>query len=194
MALDEKDKQKIEEEEAYRAEIREQKRNIAVPQPKKKGMGILGWLLIIFIGLIAILFMTINPSKQIEKADKAFEASQNDENQNSNATSTPEKQNTFVASVHFTENQFVVANVDPHTCEDAKMQVNGDYTLEHYNLESSLDSVAKTSVATVYKVNPGQFTKSDGTRFNPFITKPKTFSIECRGSNELFGAFWYGEF
>lgn len=189
MALDEKDKQKIEEEEAYRAEIREQKRNIAEPQPKKKGMGILGWLLIIFIGLIAILFMTINPSAQLEKAKKAAETSQN-----SNATSAPEKQNTFVASVHFTENQFIVANVDPHTCEDAKMQVNGDYTLEHYNLESSLDSVAKTGVATVYKVGPGQFTKADGTRLNSFITKPKTFSIECRGSNELFGAFWYGEF
>lgn len=121
--------------------------------------------------------------------------SQKGESQNSNSnTSAPTKQDTFVANVNFTGTEFVISNLDPHTCQNARMQVNGDYTLDHYNLESSLDSTVKTGEATVYKVGAGQFTKGDGTRFNPFSTKPKDFNIECRGSNELKSAFWYATF
>lgn len=115
--------------------------------------------------------------------------------QNNNpSTPTPEKQTTFVASVNFKNGEFIISNLDEHTCKNAKMQVNGDYTLDGYNLESGLDSTVKTGQATVYKVGAGQFTKKDGTRFNLITIKPQNFYIECRGNNELSSAYWYGEF
>ncbi len=110
------------------------------------------------------------------------------------ASPTPPTQTTFVASANFTGTQFVISNLDPHTCENAKMQVNGDYSLDGYTLESGLNSATKSGEVTVYKVGAGQFTKGDGTRFNPYATKPQKFFIECRGDNELKGAYWYGEF
>lgn len=109
-------------------------------------------------------------------------------------TPVPTKQSTFNAGVNFTGTQFVISNLEKYACENARMKVNGDYSLDGYNLESALDSTVKTGTATVYKVGAGQFTKGDGTRFNPFATKPLNFSISCRGNNELSSAFGYWEF
>lgn len=109
-------------------------------------------------------------------------------------TPAPTKQASLTASVSFTGTQFVISNLDKHTCENAEMKVNGNYALNGYNLESALDSTVKTGTATVYKVGAGQFTKGDGTRFNPFAVKPLNFSISCRGNNELSSAFGYWEF
>lgn len=109
-------------------------------------------------------------------------------------TPAPATQKTFVADVHFTGTQFIITNLDPHTCENAKMQVNGSYSLNGYNLESGLSSAAKSGKVQTYTVGASQFTKGDGSRFNPFGMKPLNFNIECRGDNELKYAFWYGEF
>lgn len=59
MALSETQKKKIEEEEAYRAKIG------GAPK-KKKSIGCLGWIIILFF--IGIVASAINPKKQIEKA------------------------------------------------------------------------------------------------------------------------------
>ncbi len=121
-------------------------------------------------------------------------ASQGNGSQNKSSTKESGSQDTFAAYVNFKDGQFIISNLDKHICQNARMKVNGDYTLEGYNLDSALDSVAKNGEAPVYKVGSAQFTKGDGTRFNPFAIKPKNFSIECRGNNELRNAFWYGEF
>lgn len=121
-------------------------------------------------------------------------SSQNSNSQSKSGTPAPSKQSTFTASVNFTGNQFVISNLDPHTCENARMQVNEDYSLDGYTLESGLTSVTKSGQVQVYKVGAGQFAKKDGTRFNPFATKPQSFYIECRGNNELTSAYWYGSF
>lgn len=197
MALSEDQKKKIEEEEAYRIQLREKIGSKAIPQPAKKGIGCLGWFLIIFIGfpvLISMILIAINPSKQMEDVKKVAEKSQKGGLQNNNTTPKAEKQNTFVASVNFTGTEFVISNLDKYTCQNARMQVNGDYELKGYTLESGLNSVTKSGEVTVYKVGAGQFTKGDGTRFNPYATKPQNFYIGCRGSNELSSAYWYGEF
>jgi hypothetical protein len=110
------------------------------------------------------------------------------------STSRSSGQTTFVASANFTGSEFVISNLDEHTCENARMQVNSDYELDGYTLESGLTSVTKSGQVTVYKVGAGQFVKKEGTRFNPFSTKPQSFYIECRGNNELTNAYWYGAF
>ena len=122
-------------------------------------------------------------------------ASQNPGSQNGKSTTPkPERKDTFMASVNFTGTEFVISNLDKSPCQNARMKVNGQYTLEGYNLESALDSTVKTGTATVYRVGAGQFVKGDGSRFNPFTTKPLDFNIYCRGNNELTSATWYGEF
>jgi len=87
----------------------------------------------------------------------------------------------FQAKVNFTGTQFVITNTDDTDCERAKMEINDKYALEGYTLVSG-----KT-----YEVGALQFTKSDGTRFQPEI-KPQEFYIYCSGSNALGGASWLG--
>lgn len=106
----------------------------------------------------------------------------------------PSKKEELAAAVNFTGTEFIISNLDKYVCQNARMQVNGEFTLEGYNLESALDPNDQSAGANVYKVGAGQFTKGNGIRLNPFAIKPKNFSISCRGDNELSSAFWYGEF
>jgi hypothetical protein len=103
----------------------------------------------------------------------------------SGTSSTPVPERTFNASVNFTGSQFVIGNLDTADCQNARLQINGGtYSLDGYILEKG----------QIYKVGAMQFTKKDGTRFNPLSTKPNSFFIYCKGSNELNGVGWYGEF
>lgn len=107
--------------------------------------------------------------------------------QNKNGGSTtpaPKKQDTFAANVNFSGTQFIINNFDKYDCENAKMGVNGSYSLDGYLLEAGKQ----------YTVGAAQFAKGDGTRFNPFGVKPQNFDIYCRGNNELTSVTWYGEF
>lgn len=115
-------------------------------------------------------------------------------NPDGNATTAPKRKENIEAYVDFDGTQFIISNIDQYTCQNSRMQVNGDYTLEGYDLESAIESASKSGEAAVYKVGAAQFTKGNGTRFNPFTTKPQNFSISCRGSNELQSAFGYWEF
>jgi hypothetical protein len=189
MALSEEDKKRVEEEEAYRAKLQEEedyrnqlKAKRSGKPVKKKGRSLWKTILIIFV-CVSILNFIIN---QI--------TGKNSPQGSSVTTPTPSRQATFVASVNFTGNQFVISNLDTHTCENAKMQVNDNYELNGYKLESGLNSVTQSGEVTVYKVGAAQFATKDGTRFNPYATKPTKFFISCRGDNELTGAYWYGEF
>lgn len=96
------------------------------------------------------------------------------------------KKTDFKASAYFTGTQFVISNEDSQDCQSARVIINitwnGGYTLEGYNLEKG----------QTYTVGAGQFTLSDGTRLNPFTTKPKSISITCQGNNELNGATYIG--
>ena len=70
MALSEEDKRRIEEEERYRSEI---KGNLPQEKPKKKGMGLLKIIGILFsVGIFgSIVISAMNPSGQIERARQA---------------------------------------------------------------------------------------------------------------------------
>jgi hypothetical protein len=147
----------------------------------------MGWTMKVVI-CVVIYFVVVGFIKIVTKS------APNEVKTQQISTPAPAKQTTFVASVNFTGTQFVISNLDPHTCENARMQVNSDYSLDGYNLESGLTSATKSGEVTVYKVGAGQFTKKDGARFNSFATKPQNFYIECRGNNELTNAYWYGTF
>ena len=109
-------------------------------------------------------------------------ASQN--NKDANGNPVPTKQQELNASVNFTGTQFVITNNEKSDCEAAVIKVNDSFELDGYTL----------AAGHTYTVGAAQFTKGDGTRLDPFETKPLNFSIGCRGTNEMSQAFWYGEF
>lgn len=104
---------------------------------------------------------------------------------NSNVgTPTPETTATFDAQVNFTGTTFYISNKESVDCQDAEITINGSYKLDHYTL----------GAYQIYNVGAGQFTKSDGTRLNPFETKPLDVNIRCRGNNKLTHSYYYGTF
>src|SRR5687768_9050798 len=74
MALTEKEKKHIEEEEAYRAQIRDETQHgkQTTPTPKK---GMSGCLIVflLFFAFVAIIIIAVNPGKQFEVAEKKAE-------------------------------------------------------------------------------------------------------------------------
>lgn len=166
MNLSESEMRKIQEEEEYRASIREDLSPSSKQKLKKRGIGCLTAIIIFVVISIAVGFISSNTP-------------------HSPTVATREN---FKASVNFTGTQFIITNLDDLDCENAKLQINGgSYSLDGYLLE----------VGTTYTVGAMQFTKSDGTRFNPIQIKPKSFNIYCsriNSSNALGGASWYGEF
>ena len=70
MALTEKEKKQIEEEEAYRAKIREGAQHNQIASQPKKGMSGCLVVFLLFAAVIAITLIAINPAKQFETAEK----------------------------------------------------------------------------------------------------------------------------
>lgn len=160
-------------------EVKDKQTESNTRSEKSSGKRFSKWWLLLIFGVIVVVLIPYIALTHISYTPDTY---------------APTKQSTFVASVNFTSTQFVISNLDTHTCENARMQVNSDYELDGYTLESGLNSATKSGQVTVYKVGTGQFAKKDGTRFNPFLTKPQKFYIECRGNNEISGAYWYGSF
>jgi hypothetical protein len=116
-------------------------------------------------------------------------------NKKNDETSIIKKQETFTATVIFTGTQFIISNLDINDCENSQMRLNSDYKLDGYTIKSTINSIdEKTNKTLVYTVGASQFVKNNGTRFNPYITKPLNFYIGCQGNNELNGIYWYGKF
>lgn len=102
----------------------------------------------------------------------------------STPTPTPDTTATFDAQVNFTGTQFYISNKESVDCQDAEITINSSYKLDHYNL----------GAYQIYNVGAGQFAKGDGTRLNPFETKPLDVNIRCRGNNKLTHTYYYGTF
>lgn len=86
------------------------------------------------------------------------------------------------ASVSFSGTQFVIKNNDTFDYNNAKLEVNGDYTLKGYNLKAG----------ETYTVGIMQFADKKGNRFSS-MQKPQKFSIWCdlnTGKNGFYYAEW----
>lgn len=96
----------------------------------------------------------------------------------SSGSSGPEELN---AAVRFDGAQFHISNNDDYDWVDVKLQVNSDYELR----------VGRMDAMTEYSVGAMQFTKGDGTRFNPFGQKAKNFFIWAH-TEDGHSVSWYG--
>lgn len=74
------------------------------------------------------------------------------------------------ASMSFTGTQFVITNIDSMNWTDVKIKVNDEFTL----------NVDLIQAGNVYTAGAAQFSKEDGTRFNPFSMKPRKLSIVAK--------------
>jgi hypothetical protein len=65
--------------------------------------------------------------------------------------------------------QLEIHNNDSYDWTDVKLILNSSYTLTTDRMDAN----------TIYTVGMGQFTKGDGTRFNPFTQTPLKLDIIC---------------
>ena len=163
MELSPEEKKRIYEEEKTRVEAQEKAKEKSEAKKTKKGcLGCLGLIVVIFIiALVSGLF---------------------DSGDNTDKSSTID----LTASVSFTGTQFIIINIDTFDWTNVKLEVNSGLLKGGYVLKTQRMSSEET-----YTVGAMQFAKGDGTRLNPFTTKPQNFSIWCdtpRGRG-----FWYSE-
>lgn len=162
-------KKQIEEEEKIRAEARaraekEVKEKKQKEDQKNKGIGCL-----VLIGLVIIFYFVIFGGGGGDKEE--------------------ETESSLVhlnASVSFTGTQFVIVNDDNYDWVDIKMEVNGSLLKSGFILKTNRMEAGET-----YTVGALQFAKNDGTRFNPTVYKPKSFTISC-DTPDGENAFWSG--
>ena len=79
------------------------------------------------------------------------------------------------AQVRFTGTQFVIVNEDSFDWLDVKLEVNPGTLSKGYELR-----VPRLEAGATYTVGVMQFTKSDGTRFNPVTTNRKASPSSVR--------------
>ena len=85
------------------------------------------------------------------------------------------------AKVSYDDGQFVITNNDSFDWYDVNFYLNSDYRLEAAVIEAY----------STYTVGSMQFTKKDGTRFNPYTQKPLNMSIAADNQEGTRG-WWHG--
>jgi len=79
---------------------------------------------------------------------------------------------TLKAKIEFNGTQFIITNNDNYDWTSVKFKINSGIISDGYVLKYS-----RIVRGTTYTVGAMQFSKSDGTRLNPFTTKPKSIFI-----------------
>jgi len=119
--------------------------------------GCLGCLVLIGVFLIIALVSTL-----FESGDKTEKQS----------TSQSQATITLNASVSFTGTEFIIVNNDDFDWTNVTLRVNSGLVWGGFDFKTP-----RINAGGKYAVGAMQFVKSDGTRFNPFKTKPQNFSI-----------------
>ena len=88
---------------------------------------------------------------------------------------------TLSARVSFDGEQFTITNQDSFDWQQVTFYLNSDYELYAPVIEAN----------TTYTVGAMQFTKRDGTMFNPFTMKPLHMSVAGKNSEGVQG-WWHG--
>lgn len=165
MALTNEEKRKINEEEEYRAQIREREiskssLNDQNTQKKKRG----GFRLLFLLGLlfgIPFVWVTISePSGNID---------------NTSEQSAPDKSD-LVGNVNFDGAMFTVTNQELKDWDSCWATLNSEY---RYPSNAPLSRFSDLKAGQTVQISSRDFTLKNGERFNPFAVKPKGFSLQC---------------
>jgi len=97
-------------------------------------------------------------------------------------TEVSQPSKTLNAKIQFNGTQFIITNNDNYDWTSVKFKVNSGIISDGYTLKCP-----RIVAGTTYTVGAMQFTKSDGTRLNPFTTKPKSiFIFADQGDRDLY--------
>lgn len=89
------------------------------------------------------------------------------------------------ASVNFTGTQFVITNNDSFAWTNVLLKINPGFVANGYWLRTD-----RMEAGSTYTVGALQFAKDDGTRLNPYTTKPTSISIQATTPKGT--GFWSG--
>lgn len=90
------------------------------------------------------------------------------------------------ARIHFNGTQFAITNQSKDAWTALKLEVNGGFLSGGYLYRADALGAGKTIT-----VGAMQFAKSDGTRLNPFQTKPQKLTLQAKVKGR--DGFYYGE-
>jgi hypothetical protein len=113
----------------------------------------------IVIILISIVFFTTRPARR--------HISATDDTDNSSTVR-------LRAKVTFPEARFIVSNNDSFDWKNVKLEIMPESTEERFSLK-----VPNISAGETYTAAAAEFSRDDGTRFNPYTMRPKEFWILC---------------
>jgi len=159
------EKRRIYEEEKVRLEAQEKLRSKfgekATPaKSAKKKTSPATWGCLILIIIVVIVFISIFNETSKESG--------------SSAPSTPKEEIKLNAAVRFTGTQFVIQNNNDFAWTNVKLEINPGILKSGFTYKA-----LRIEPNTTYTVGAMQFSKSDGTRFNPFSIKPKEIFISA---------------
>lgn len=161
MSLTEEQKQKIQEEEAYRSEVRGELK------PKKKGgffSSLFKFTILIFVLLVLGSTLMLNVARNQLSTGKTLYSSPTPQADTSNLN----------GNVNFDGTQFVITNYETKDWKSCYAKLNGNYYYPSAN--NIFEGVKAGEVVTV---GVGTFVQKDGTRFNPYTIKPQNIALSC---------------
>ena len=92
------------------------------------------------------------------------------------------------ANVLFTGAKFLISNKDSFDWENVRLEIVSGTLGSGFSLK-----IPKISAGETFKVSASEFTKKDGTRFNPYAMKLQRFWIQCEtpsSQNASYIAGW----
>ena len=97
-----------------------------------------------------------------------------DEGPSERSPTETEKEIPLSVQMKFTGTQFIITNNDNFNWKNVKIEINSGILKGGYSYTAQLMEAKIT-----YTIGTMQFTKGDGTRFNPFTIKPKDVFISA---------------
>jgi hypothetical protein len=91
------------------------------------------------------------------------------------------------AKVTFPGERFVISNNDSFDWSNVRLEIMPESTEDCFSLRVPVISAGETYMAAA-----AEFSKEDGTRFNPYKMKPKKFRIQCKTPSNENGSYQAG--
>lgn len=91
------------------------------------------------------------------------------------------------AEVTLSGSHFIITNNDSFDWTNVELQIISDYIGNNFTA-----MIPKISAGQKLSVRATEFTKKDGTRFNPYMMKSQSFRIRCNTPTEENGSYYAG--
>ncbi|MFZ5424909.1 MAG: hypothetical protein ACOZAO_03855 [Patescibacteria group bacterium] len=174
MALTETEKQKILEEEQFRAQIRNSSVQNSNTSPVKKKKGsfletiIKGFMLLLIIGALSgfVTMLFVDPSSLPAETPQTA------------PTPKPTKRQTQSELLH-NDAQVKLTNLNNFAWENCYMSLNNAYYFPSYPKFAQPQEVFGVEIGETLTLGYAKFVDKDSNRFNPFSMKPQTLTMFC---------------